>query len=46
MGVIETVILSRVDGEESPADARGSSVRSGSFAVYAAQDDRWREGGR
>ncbi|HEX6099215.1 MAG TPA: UvrD-helicase domain-containing protein [Thermoanaerobaculia bacterium] len=34
------VILSRVDGEGSPAESTRSAQRTGSFAVSAAQDDR------
>ena len=34
------VILSRGDGEGPPAEARWSRPIRGSFAVYAAQDDR------
>ena len=34
------VFLSREDGEGSPASSAGLVHRWGSFAVYAAQDDR------
>src|SRR6266581_4628501 len=34
------VIPSREDGEESPAHGRFSHIRRGSFAVFAAQDDK------
>ena len=37
---MNAVILSRVDGEGPPAEAAVSSPIGGSFAVYAAQDDR------
>jgi hypothetical protein len=46
MGVIESVILSRGGGGGSPATGRRSCFGRGSFAVFAAQDDRCGEGGR
>ncbi|HEX6085426.1 MAG TPA: homoserine kinase [Thermoanaerobaculia bacterium] len=37
------IILSRADGEGSPATERASGFSRGSFAVYAAQDDTLRD---
>ncbi|HEV7237815.1 MAG TPA: glycosyltransferase [Thermoanaerobaculia bacterium] len=37
---LDSVILSRVDGEGSPAVNASRAIGRGSFAVYAAQDDR------
>ncbi len=39
LSALEPVILSREDGEGSPADSTRHVHRTGSFAVYAAQDD-------